>query len=615
MTAAGNVDPQVGGPRGGGVGTPPLKVDPITLGVIWGGLQSITVEVGTTVHRTAYSQQAREGQDFSVCLFDPEGRMVAQGPYSPGHMGAMSFAAKNAIAAFPGDQLRPGDVVLFNSPFLGSGHFPDFFMIQPTFDQHGKDGRLIGFVANILHHTDVGGMRPGSQAVEGVSDYFQEGLHVPPVRPWKGGEEQEGILAIILANTRMPESMLGDLRAQRNSLRVGELRLMELAQRHGYGTVRAAMTEIMARTETKVRDAIRAIPDGVYPFEDFMDDYGPGTDPMRLFVTVTVRDDEILIDFEGTGSQTESGMNSYINYTRSYCFAAVKCLTDPYGPQNDGAFRPVRIEAPEGSFLNPRAPAGGGPRAVFCYRLFDAVIGALAPALPDRVTAAGAHFANPTFGGFDPRRNRHTVVYELVLSGTAARPDRDGCEAMSMAFNASNIPVESQEANQPVLIERFELIRDSAGAGRYRGGTGIRRDMRLLLHGGKLTNNTERHRFSPWGLFGGQPGQPGVTLINPGTPTERRVHSKASDTFEYGDVVSFQQSGAGGFGPPTERDPHLVLRDVIEDYVSLESALIDYGVVIDPATMTVDETATLAVRAAMPRPDPPPLVTRRGPLW
>ncbi len=588
------------------------RMDPITLGVIWGGLQSITVEVGTTVHRTAHSQQAREGQDFSVCLFDPAGRMVAQGPYSPGHMGAMSFAAKNAIAAFPGDRLGPGDVVLFNSPHLGSGHFPDFFMIQPAFHD---DGRLVGFAANILHHTDVGGMRPGSQAVEGVSDYFQEGLHIPPVKLWKAGEEQEGILAIILANTRMAESMLGDLRAQRNSLRVGELRLQELVRRYGYDIVQAAMTEIMARTEAKVREAIRAIPDGVYLFEDFMDDYGPGTPAMRLVVTVTVRDDEILIDFEGTGPQTESGMNSYVNYTRSYCYAAVKCLTDPYGPQNDGAFGPVRIEAPLGSFLNPRPPAGGGPRAVFCYRIFDAVIGALAPALPDRVTAAGSHFANPTFGGFDPRRNRRTVVYELVLSGTAARPDRDGCEALSMAFNASNIPVESQEANQPVLIERFELIRDSAGAGRYRGGTGIRRDLRLLLRDGKLTNNTERQRFAPWGLFGGQPGQPGVTRLNPGTPRERRIHSKASDTFEYGDVISFQQPGAGGYGPPWERDPQAVLRDVTEDYVSIEGARRDYGVVIDSTTMTVDEAATHAVRAAMRQPEPPPVVTRRGPLW
>jgi N-methylhydantoinase B len=435
------------------------------------------------------------------------------------------------------------------------------------------------------------------------------------VRPWRGGREQEDVLAIVLANSRMPEAMRGDLRAQRNSLRVGELRLLELTRRYGHGAVQAAMAEVMDRTEARVRAAIREIPDGVYPFEDWMDDCGPGTDPLRLQVAVTVRGDEVLIDFAGTGPQTASGLNSYVNYTRSYCYAAVKCLTDPSGPQNDGAFRPVRVEAPEGSFLNPRPPAGGGPRAVFCYRLFDAVIGALAPAVPGRVTAAGSHFANPTFGGWDPRRRRRTVVYELVLSGTAARPDRDGCEALSMAFNASNIPVESQEANQPVLVERFELIPDSGGPGRFRGGTGIRRDLRLLLEDGRLTNNTERHRFAPWGLFGGQPGRPGVTLIDPGTPAERRVHSKASDTFAYGDVVSFQQPGAGGYGPPGERDPAAVARDVVEGYVSVEGARLDYGVVVDPATGGVDEPATRLARSVMPAPAPGTVVTRRGPLW
>src|SRR5262249_17184873 len=214
-------------------------------------------------------------------------------------------------------------------------------------------------------------------------------------------------------------------------------------------------------------------------------------------------------------------------------------------------------------------------------------------------------------GGHDRAGNRRTVVYELILSGTAARSDRDGCEAMSMAFNASNIPVESQEANQPVLIERFELIRDSAGAGRYRGGTGIRRDIRFLMEGGKLTNNTERHRFAPWGLFGGQPGQPGVTLINPRPASEPRVHSQPSDRFAYGDVVSFQQAGAGGYGPPWERDPGAVLRDVIEDYVSIDGARRDYGVVIDPATLTVDESGTRSAREAMHGAATPALVTRR----
>jgi N-methylhydantoinase B len=568
------------------------RVDPVTLGVVWGALQSIAVEIGTTVHRTAYSEQAREGQDFSVAVFDPSGRMVAQGPYSPGHMGAMFFAVKNALAAHPAPTLRPGDAILLNDPLLGSGHLPDFFITQPAFD----GGELIGFAVNILHHTDVGGQRPGSQGVEGVFDYFQEGLRIPPTKVWKDYRPDESVIGIIAANTRTPEKVLGDLNAQRAALRVGEWRLAELGQRCGHPTLFAAMDEIVSRTEANMRAAIRAIPDGIYTFEDFLDDYGPGTDPLRVFVTVTVDGDTLVIDYAGSSPQTPSGLNSYINYTRSYSYAAVKCLTDPWGPMNEGALRPITVQAPEGSFLNPRPPAGGGPRAIVCYRLFEAVLGAFASALPDRVAAAGSHMANPTFGGWDRARRRRFVAYELVLSGTGARATRDGCEAMSWAFNAANIPVEAQEANQPVVIERFELTPDSAGAGRFRGGCGIRRDMRFLADEGKLTNLSERQKFPPYGLFGGRPGRLGRTVINPGEG-EQVVQSKESRGFDYGDVISFQQPGAGGYGDPLEREPALVLEDVLDDYVSVDAAREEYGVVI--VGDRVDEAATRQWRRAL----------------
>jgi len=575
---------------------PERTLDPITLGVVWGALQSIAVEIGTTVHRTAYSEQAREGQDFSVAVFDPEGRMVAQGPYSPGHMGAMSSAVRNALAAHPRETLRPGDAILLNDPHLGSGHLPDFFITQPAFHQ----GALVGFAVNILHHTDIGGSRPGSQGVEGIFDYFQEGLRIPPTKVWQEYREQEGIVAIITANTRTPDKVLGDLRAQRSGLRVGELRLQELAARYGPDVLRSAMDEIVARTEASMRAAIRAIPDGVYRFEDFMDDYGPGTEPLRVAVAVTVDGDSILIDYDGSSPQTASGMNSYINYTRSYSYAAVKCLTDPLGPMNEGALRPITVKAPEGSFLNPRPPAGGGPRAIICYRTFESVLGALAPALPDRVSAAASHMANPTFGGWDRARRRRFVAYELVLSGTGARATRDGCEAMAWAFNASNIPVEAQEANQPMIVERFELIGDSGGAGRYRGGCGIRRDLRFLADEGKLTNLSDRQRFAPYGLGGGKPGRLGRTVLNPG-PAEEIVHGKASREFAYGDVISFQQSGAGGYGNPLARDPRRVLEDVLDDYVSVEAARREYGVVIVArgADLSIDEPATNELRRAL----------------
>ena len=572
------------------------RIDPITLGVVWGALQSIAVEIGTTVHKTAYSEQAREGQDFSVAVFDPQGCMVAQGPYSPGHMGAMSFAVQNALAAHPVETLRPGDAILLNDPLLGSGHLPDFFITQPAF----HDGALVGFAVNILHHTDVGGQRPGSQGVEGIFDYFQEGLRIPPTKVWQEYREQEGVVAIITANTRTPDKVLGDLRAQRSALRVGELRLQELAARYGRDVLRAAMDEIVARTEENMRAAIRKIPDGVYRFEDFMDDYGPGTEPLRVAVAVTVDGDSMIIDYQGSSAQTASGMNSYINYTRSYSYAAAKCLTDPLGSMNEGALRPITVKAPEGSFLNPRPPAGGGPRAIICYRTFESVLGALAPALPDRVTAAASHMANPTFGGWDRARKRRFVAYELVLSGTGARAAKDGCEAMSWAFNASNIPVEAQEANQPMLVERFELIRDSAGAGKFRGGCGIRRDLRLLADEGKLTNLSDRQKFAPYGLGGGKSGKLGRTVLNPG-PGEQVVHGKQSREFAYGDVISFQQSGAGGYGDPLERDPQRVLEDVLDDYVSVAVARSEYGVVVggSGAHLSVDFEGTSTLRAEM----------------
>jgi N-methylhydantoinase B len=316
-------------------------------------------------------------------------------------------------------------------------------------------------------------------------------------------------------------------------------------------------------------------------------------------VTVTVAGDGITIDYDGSSPQTPSGMNSYINYTRSYSYAAVKCLTDPLGPMNEGALRPVTVKAPEGCFLNPRPPAGGGPRAIICYRTFEAVLGALAPALPDRVAAAASHFANPTFGGWDRARRRRFVAYELVLSGTGARATRDGCEGMSWAFNASNIPVEAQEAAQPIVVEHFGFIPDSAGAGRFRGGAGIRRDLRFLADEGKLTNLSERQRFAPYGVFGGRPGALARTVIDPG-PDEEIVHGKQSREFAYGAVISFQQSGAGGYGDPLERDPARVLEDVMDDYVSVAAAREDYGVVItgDGFDLRVDEAATLALRAS-----------------
>ncbi|HEY7282422.1 MAG TPA: hydantoinase B/oxoprolinase family protein [Actinomycetota bacterium] len=570
-------------------------VDPITLGVVWGALQSIAVEIGTTIHRTAYSEQAREGQDFSVALFDKQGRLLVQGPYSPGHLGAMNFAILNAMSAYPPETLHPGDVILLNDPALGSGHFPDFFVSQPAF--HGD--HLVGFSTNIVHHTDVGGARPGSQAVEGIFDYHQEGIFIPPIKIVEEGREVEQVIRLIAANSRTPENLRGDLRAQRNSMRVGERRMAELVEQHGLETYEACVEIILDQSEARVRRRIAEIPDGAYRFEDYMDDCGPGTDPIKVAVTVTVDGDNLLIDFEGTDPQTESGLNSYFNYTRSYTYMAVKCLTDPSGPMNAGALRPVTISAPEGSFVNPRRPAGGGPRAIVCHRVFEVVIGALAQAVPEDVVAACSHFANPTWGGIDPARGRRFVTYELVFGGTGARARKDGVEAMSSPFNASNIPAEALELTQPAVVERFEIVPDTGGAGEFRGGCAVRRDVRILGDKVKFNNLSERQRFQPYGLGGAEPGALGRTVVNPGRGTERVIPGKASVDLGYGDVVSFQLSGAGGYGDPMSRDPERVARDVRLGYVSVGSAAERYGVVIADDG-SVDRDATAARRAGAP---------------
>lgn len=531
--------------------------DPITLGVVWGALRSICVEIGSTVQRTAYSIQAREGQDFSVALFDQDGRMSAQGPYSPGHLGAMNFAVQNFLAAFRKESLQPGDVLLMNDPQLGSGHFPDFLVTMPYFHA----GEIVGFGVNLVHHTDVGGSRPGSQAVEGIFDWHQEGLRIPPIKLVSEGVENEAALAIIAGNSRVPGNITGDLRSQRASLQVGEQRLAALYERFGRPAVEACLATMLDQTEERVRARIAEVPDGEYPFTDRMDDCGPGTDPIKLQVKVLVQKDRLLVDFAGTDPQTVSGLNSYFNYTRSYTYAAVKSLLDPEAPMNAGALRPIEVSAPLGCFLNPRPPAGGGPRAAICSRIFEVILGALAPAVPQSVTGANSHFCNATFGAWDPVSRRSFVGYELVHGGCGGRATKDGCEAISSPYNAANLPIEAVEAQTPVIVERFGFIPGSGGRGKHRGGLGVRRDVRILAEQIRFTNLSERHRFQPFGVLGGEPGRLGRTVINPGTENEYQIGGKASVDLQYGDVVSFQLAGAGGYGDPAARDPALTERD------------------------------------------------------
>ncbi len=394
------------------------NLDPTTFSVLRGGLLSAAAEMGVTLSRTAYSMAVREGQDYSTALFDADGNMVAQGDYSPGHLGSMAFTVRRVLEDYSLHTLHPGDAILLNDPGIGSGHLPDVFMISPIY----LDDDLIGFAANCAHQVDVGGSGAGSRVIEGILDNYQEGIRFLPTRCYLKGEPIPDIFRIIEANVRAPDKVIGDLRAQINANNTGANRLQQLARTYSIAVLRTAMHEIIRRSEAEMREAIRQLPDGVYTFEDFIDDVGPNTEPVPVKATVTIDDGTICVDFTGSGPQREAGLNSYLHYTYAYSIAAVKSVTLPTAPQNEGVIQTIAIEAPPGSFFNPVRPAPCGGRATISHRIYEAVLGALSRAAPDRVMAANSHFYNPNIGGVDPHTNKQFVCYELIIGGVVVAP-------------------------------------------------------------------------------------------------------------------------------------------------------------------------------------------------
>jgi N-methylhydantoinase B len=358
------------------------------------------------------------------------------------------------------------------------------------------------------------------------------------------------------------------------------------------------MLEIIERSEAQMRAAISEMPQGTFVFEDQLDDYGPSTQPIKFKVAVTIANGEILLDWDGTDPQVEAGMNAYLHYTHSYSIAAVKSVTLPQSPQNEGVIRCIKIKAPLGSFVNAARPAACGGRAVASHRIYETALGALAQAVPERVIAAGSHFFNPMIGGIDPRNNKPFILWEIIVGGIGARANKDGFEATASPYNTTNVPVELQEIATPVMVERVELVRDSAGAGRFRGGAAIRKDIRLLADDTNFYNVGDREKSAAFGLFGGASGDLGRTLLNPDTPRQEVLSSKGTYRLKIDDVISWQTCGAGGIGDPFSRDAELVLKDVLDGFVSVEGAARQYGVVVDAAARQVDLSATEALRAA-----------------
>ncbi|MFP6746832.1 MAG: hydantoinase B/oxoprolinase family protein [Alphaproteobacteria bacterium] len=543
------------------------SIDPITLTVIWNTLMSIAEELGTTLRNTAFSEGVREGDDFATAIFDRTGRLIAQGNFSPGHLGSMPACARHVIDYFPVESLRPGDSILLNDSFMCSGHFPDTFQVMPIFENDA----LVGFVACSAHQVDMGSAAPGSQKVHGVTEAYQEGLRILPVRFVREGDIDEDILRLVLGKVR------GDLLAQHTANLSAASRLRQLFREHGVDLLERAYDIILDRSEQAMRTALAAVPAGTYSFEDYLDDYGPDTEPIKMAVDITFDGaGAVELDFSRSSDVVPAAINSYINYTRAYAVFAIKVFCDARQPQTEGSIRPITVTAREGSFFNPAFPAPSGGRAVLQVRIFDAINGAMAKALPHRAMGAFSHWSNPNFGGTDDRTGQPFVMYDLSFAGYGGRDGKDGVEALSPVMNCTNIPVEVHETHNPIRVRCLEFIPDTGGPGQWRGGCGLRKDIELLNSTAVLSHLGDRHVFQPYGLFGGQPGALGETLLKPDGNAEP-LHSKGMYELKRGDVVSFRLSGAGGYGPVAERDPAAVAADLADGYVTEEGARDDYG--------------------------------------
>lgn len=536
-------------------------MDPIALEITWNGLKSIADECFLTIMRSAFSTNVKERHDHSTAIADAQGRLIVQAEQAlPIHLASMAGLMTHILAIF-GDTIRPGDMFIGNDPHVAGGtHLPDINLATPVFD----GDRLVGFVANIIHHADVGGAAVGSMS-GGLDEIYKEGLRIPLVRLYREGKLVTDIQRLLMLNMRLPEERQGDLNAQIAAARLGRRRLEEVIARVGTDRLLRTFDEIVSRTRRRMQAAIATMPDGEYAFADVMDDDGTGTEDIRIAVTIRKAGERIAFDFAGSDPQMPGNFNLTYNATQSAVCYALKALLDPDVPNNHGIFEAIEITAPEGSVVNCVAPAAVAMRANTCQRVVDVVIGALAEALPDRVIGA-ANGANTSavFAGIDPRSGRQYVYLETLGGGMGGRMAKDGKDGVQVHItNTSNLPVEAIEQEYPLRVEGYELIADSGGAGRHRGGMGIRRILRPVGHACEFNGVGERFRHRPWGIFGGEPGEVGAFRIETDAGEVRQLASKASRvTLRPDERVVLDTPGAGGYGPPAERTDAAIREDL-----------------------------------------------------
>lgn len=546
------------------------RIDPVTLEVLWSRLRSIPDEMGTHLRRTAFSEVIKYGDDFSTGLFTADGRLISQGVYTPGHLGAMPFAMREIFEDhFGREEWERGDVVLTNDPFIGSGHLPDFFTFEPIFHEE----TLVGFSVTTGNQIDIGGSAPGSFTMY-APDMYAEGIQIPPVKLYEGGEPNDQLMDTILQNSRVPEKMRGDIRAQRGASKVGCDLYTDVIEEYGFETVQRYVEELFERTERTMKQAIADVPNGTYSFEDQLDGW---EEPLPISATVTVADDELTVDFDGSAPQQDGyAINSGWNYTFSYTMQAIKSTIDPDTPPTHGTYQAVEMNAPEGSIVNPTRPAPVGSRHLLANSIVSTVNGALFQAVPEDVSACGAQGCTQGMTFTDPETGDQQVLLDLFYGGGGAKPFRDGYPSVSGATNVKNLPVETVEAEYPLRIRQYQLVADTAGAGKYRGGNGTVREYEFLRNAHIQCIN-ERFNRGPYGLDGGHRGSSGRLIHNPDSDADE-LDGKAELTLEHGDVLQVFSPGGGGYGDPAERNDEDVRQDYENELITAQSAKDVYDV-------------------------------------
>ncbi len=578
------------------------QVDPVTLEIVRYALQGVVDEMTVTLVRAAYSVNIKTRFDMSCAVFDRDCQLLAQSEKicQPGFVGALVMFARKIRESYGEDRLVPGDVLVVNDPFLWATHLPDIALFTPLFADDG--GKPYAYLMCIAHHSDMGGRAPGGY-VGDTTEVYQEGLIIPPIRLVKQGVLDQEILDFIVANVRTKADNIGDFTAQIASLRTGQQRFDDLQKRYGRVALEAYTDALLDQAERRFAIALAQIPEGEYYGEDWLDDDGITNEPVHLAVKLKVGKGRLVVDLSPSAAQVRGPFNCTPAQAYSKAFYAIKAMVDPDGPVNGGCYRLVELIAPEGSVCNPRRPAAVAMGWETSNRVLEATMLALADALPQRALAQCKRTIGVTgYGGMNPVTREPYAFFEAIGGGYGARATKDGIDGIQPhTQNTADAEVEELEASFPVQVQCFELIQDSEGAGRYRGGLGIRKELVFLGHEVNWSCPADGRKFFPRGIHGGGQARGLGYVLGRGQPDQRRIEDKSTLRVPPDTRVCIETPGGGGYGNPHERPPQDVLRDVRQGKISLERARSAYGVALQAGpdgSLGVDDAATLALRAA-----------------